>query len=317
MESDLPTGSQTIRGDTSIVKIKHEPTEPTIRNKKVKQERQPLPDLITISDDDDDPVEIVNTSSIQIVVRDDGKVTLKQQHPRVEKTTQLAVDFYLGYYLFKISFPGTEEKNAFARDALFNAAYALNLADIMEKIQTDTAYCDRLAPLLHGRVSSFRLKAKGAADATVMANYGLHGHTEARVTFLITGMRYIYPLSSGPIDPRTGNHGDDMVDTQRPYMSAGIRSTLLHAFFKGSPSAASTAVHSSLNEYRTGHHVQSKFEGNSVQEIYDTHILLLDTLRAKESTVLADLYDILAAETRMGSVAAKPMAMEALALLNL
>jgi hypothetical protein len=52
-------------------------------------------------------------------------------------------------------------------------------------------------------------------------------------------------------------------------------------------------VHSSLNEHRTGHHVQSKFEGNAVQEIYDTHILLLDTLRAKGSTVLADLYDIM------------------------
>ncbi|KAJ7830794.1 hypothetical protein B0H14DRAFT_3143399 [Mycena olivaceomarginata] len=51
-----------------------------------------------------------------------------------------------------------------------------------------------------------------------------------------------------------------------------------------------------------GHHVQSKFEGNSVQEIYDTHILILDKLRTKESTVLADLCDALAAEARLGSV---------------
>ncbi|KAJ7856527.1 hypothetical protein B0H14DRAFT_3642581 [Mycena olivaceomarginata] len=156
-------------------------------------------------------------------------------------------------------------------------------------------------------------------------------------------MWYIYPLSPGPVDPRTGKRGDDVVDTTLPYMTAGIRSTLLHAFFKGSPSVASkysqlfeinkqtgrkevpaamvalggTAVHSWLNEYRTGRHVQSKFEGNSVQEIYDTQILLLNTLRTKQSTVLADLYDALAAETRLGSVAAKPMAMEALALLNL
>ncbi|KAJ7933332.1 hypothetical protein B0H13DRAFT_2307015 [Mycena leptocephala] len=344
MESVPSTGSQLqrIRGDASIVKVKPEPAEPIIRRKQIKQEHQSSPDLIIISDDDDDPVQIVNTSSIQIVIRDDGKVTLKQQHPRVEKTAQLAVDFYLGYYLFKLSFPGTEEKNAFARDALFNAAYTLGLADIMEKIRTETAYCDLLAPILHGRVSTFRLKAKGASDATVTANYSLHGNTKGRVAFLITGMRYIYPLSPGPVDPPREN-ADDVVDTTLPYMTAGIRSTLLHAFFKGSPSVASkysqlfeinkqtgrkevpaamvalggTAVHSSLNEYRTGRHVQSKFEGNSVQEIYNTHILLLSTSQTKQSTVFADLYDALAAETRLGSVAAKPMAMEALALLNL
>ncbi|KAJ7709097.1 hypothetical protein B0H14DRAFT_3172540 [Mycena olivaceomarginata] len=268
--------------------------------------------------------------------------------PRVERTVQLGIDFYLGYYLFKIAFPGTEQKNIFAKDALLNSAFTLRLLDVMERIKTDITYRNLLTPLLHGRASSFRLKAKNASDATVMANYALQGNAEARTGFLITGMRYIYPLSPGPVDPRTGKRGDDVVDTTMPYMAAGIRSTLLLAFFKSSPSVADkyselfetnkdgrkelpasmaalggTAVHSSLNEHRTGHHVQSKFEGNAVQEIYDTHILLLDTLRAKGSTVLADLYDIMhftmfiSAGSRLGSVAAKPMAMEALALLNL
>ncbi|KAJ7883836.1 hypothetical protein B0H14DRAFT_3746078 [Mycena olivaceomarginata] len=105
MESIPSTGSQLqrSRGDASIAKVKPEPAEPIIRRKQIKQEHQSSPDLIIISDDDDDPVQIVNTSCIQIVIRDDGKVTLKQQHPRVEKTAHLAVDFYLGYYLFKLS----------------------------------------------------------------------------------------------------------------------------------------------------------------------------------------------------------------------
>jgi hypothetical protein len=56
-----------------------------------------------------------------------------------------------------------------------------------------------------------------------------------------------------PVDPRTGKRGvsdilvltqlltslkDDVVDTTMPYMAAGIRSTLLLAFFKGSPAVA-------------------------------------------------------------------------------
>ncbi|KAJ6468790.1 hypothetical protein C8R45DRAFT_1167428 [Mycena sanguinolenta] len=340
--STKPHARGKLRDTSSIPKVKREPDELAVHRQHVKKEHQSSSDIISISDSDDDTVPVINASSIQIVFRPDGKVTLKSQHSRVERTVQLGIDFYLGYYLFKLAFPGTEQKNAFALDALLNSAYNLELLDVMEKIRADTMYRNFLTPLLHGRVSSFRLKVKNASDATITGNYALQGNMEARISFLITAMRYIYPLSPGPVDLRTGKRGDDVVDTTKPYMTAGIHSTLLIAFFKGSPSVASkyselfetnkdgrkelpasmvalggTAVHSSLNEHRSGHHVQSKFEGNAVQEIYDTHILVLDKLRAKGSTVLADLYDVMVAESRLGSVAAKPMAMEALALLNL
>ncbi|KAJ7862162.1 hypothetical protein B0H14DRAFT_2575616 [Mycena olivaceomarginata] len=51
---------------------------------------------------------------------EDGKVTLKLQHSRVERTVQLGIDFYLGYYLFKLAFPGTEQKNTFAGIGQYN-----------------------------------------------------------------------------------------------------------------------------------------------------------------------------------------------------
>ncbi|KAJ6459243.1 hypothetical protein C8R45DRAFT_1221410 [Mycena sanguinolenta] len=272
--STKPHARGKLRDTSSIPKVKREPDELAVHRQHVQKEHQSLSDIISISDSDDDTVPVINASSIQIVFRPDGKVTLKSQHSRVERTVQLGIDFYLGYYLFKLAFPGTEQKNPFALDALLNSAYNLELPD--------------------------------------------------------------------PVDLRTGKRGDDVVDTTKPYMTAGIHSTLLIAFFKGSPSVASkyselfetnkdgrkelqasmvalggTAVHSSLNDDRSGHHVQSKFEGNAVQEIYDTHILVLDRLRAKGSTVLVDLYDVMVAESRLGSIAAKPMAMEALALLNL
>ncbi|KAJ7882069.1 hypothetical protein B0H14DRAFT_3857638 [Mycena olivaceomarginata] len=225
-------------------------TSTNLRGWHVGKERQSSPDIISISDSDDDAVQVVDSSSIEIVFRpEDGKVTLTMQHSRVERTVQLGIDFYLGYYLFKIAFPGTEQKNIFALDALLNSAFTLRLSDVMERIKTDTTYRNLLTPL----------------------------DTEGRTGFLITGMRYIYPSSPGPVDPRTGKRGDDVVDTTMPYMAAGIRSTHGQKKLPASMVAlGGTAVHSSLNEHRTGHHVQSKFEGNAVQEIYDTHILLLD-----------------------------------------
>ncbi|KAJ7300953.1 hypothetical protein DFH08DRAFT_1090378 [Mycena albidolilacea] len=206
--STKPQGSGKLHDNSSAPKVKQEPVEPTVRRQHVGKERQSSPDIISISDSDDDGIQVVDSSSIEIVFRpEDGKVTLKMQHSRVERTVQLGIDFYLGYYLFKIAFPGTEQKNIFAKDALSNSAFTLRLLDVMERIKTDTTYRNLLTPLLHGRASSFRLKAKNASDATVMANYALQGNAEARTGFLITGMRYIYPLSPGPVDPRTGKRG--------------------------------------------------------------------------------------------------------------
>ncbi|KAJ6497171.1 hypothetical protein C8R47DRAFT_335343 [Mycena vitilis] len=290
------------------------------------------------SDSDDDGVQVIEPSDIDVVVRTDGKVGLKQQRPRVEKTVQLAVDFFLSYYLFLAFFPTSEEKTVFTLDALVNAAHTHNFDDIKKRL------CPRclLAPMLHGRVSNFRLKAKTAADAIVVSDYDLKINIEARVMFLLEGMRYIHVLVPGAIDPKTGRPGADVIQKDTAFMAGGIKTTLMNAFFKGSPSlaqkysnlfetgvngrkkmprcmvaAGATAVHTSLNEYRTGYHIKTTFDGNHLHEIYETHLLLIDTLVAANSTLLEDLYTSLTQGSRLAAVAGRPIAKEALALLGL
>ncbi|KAJ7690495.1 hypothetical protein B0H17DRAFT_1134305 [Mycena rosella] len=337
-------GTSSSSSGTPRVQVKREDKAhalpPAPRRPGLKQESTINVDYDDQSSDDD--VQIVEAPDISIV-RIDGKVGLKSQHPRVEKTVILAIDYYLGYYLWINAFPSSEEKNKFARDAYLNAAVNLNHHDIKEKLLHEDEYVDSLAHLLHGRISTFRLKAKSAAEMTVITNYALTEQgNEDRVIFLVTGMRYLYPLSTGATDPKTGKPGADVVVKGRGYMSQGIRATLSNAFFKGSPSVASkyanlfkvnkdgrkevpaamvalggTAIHAALNDHRSGQHVASKFEGNTLQEVYDTHIFLLGKMVEANSTVLADLYDSLVDGSRLGAVAGKPMAMEALAILGL
>ncbi|KAJ6480240.1 hypothetical protein C8R45DRAFT_1100833 [Mycena sanguinolenta] len=88
-----------------------------------------------------------------------------------------------------------------------------------------------------------------------------------------------------------------------PDMTAGIHSTLLITFFRGLPSVASK--YSEL------------FETNKDDRKELPASIGIARLRTKGSTVLADLYDVMVAESSLGPLAAKPMAMEALALLNL
>ncbi|KAJ6517026.1 hypothetical protein DFH09DRAFT_1099207 [Mycena vulgaris] len=303
--------------------------------------RSSSPEVIEIDESSDDDVQVYNNNDIQLVITD-RKIGLKQQHPRVEKTAQLGVDYYLGYYLWKKAFPSTEQKTNFAFDALVNAAHTLRFEDIKKRLMIDATYRTSLGSVLHGRVSAFRLKAKTATDMTVVGNHGLRGNTEDRVTFLIAGMCYLYPLSRGGIDPKSGKPGPDVIDNERPYLAEGITNALSQAFFKGTPSIASkyselfvagnpkdpkgrkqvpasmvALVHASLNEYRSGRHLASKFEGNSLQEIYNTHLLLLDTICKSGKLVLEDLYTIVTEGSHLSDVARKPMAMEALALLGI
>ncbi|KAJ7648409.1 hypothetical protein B0H17DRAFT_1215675 [Mycena rosella] len=299
-------------------------------------------EIIEIEESDDsDDIQIYDNADISLVVKD-RKVGLKQQHPRVEKTMQVGIDYYLSYYLFKTAFPSTGEKNNFSADALVNGAHQLGFEDVKARLLRDEKYLELAGSVLHARVSSFRLKAKTAADMTVGSSYGLRGNTEDRVAWLIQGMRYLYPLTPGGIDPRTAKPGPEIVNNTRGFLSEGITMVISQAFFKGTPSIASkyahlfvtnengnkevpaamaalggTAVHASLTEHRSGHHVPSKFEGNTLQEIYDTQLLLLEKLSDAGSPVLELLYTSVTEGNGLGNVAKKPMAMEALAILGL
>ncbi|KAJ6527829.1 hypothetical protein B0H19DRAFT_1385404 [Mycena capillaripes] len=346
-----PSGARSALSAPSTSKVKIEDVARPITHPRVKTEvlNRKLPfssspsDVIIISGDesDDDEVQLVDSSNIEVVIFE-HEVGLKKQHPRVEKTLQFAVEYFLGYYIFRCSFPSTEQKHVFAGDALLNAAHRLELLDVRQRLMTDNPYRNLLAPLLHARASTFRLKAKVAAELTVVTNYGLRKNTEPRVVFPTTGMRYIYPLSLGPIDPTTGLPGPDLVDNSRPYMVEGIHAPLSQAFFKSEPSIASkhselfptneetgqtelpapmvalvaTAVHASLNEHRTGRHVPSKFDSSALVEVYDTHMLILNKLQKSNSSVLADPYTEMVSGSRLGNIATKPMALQALAVLG-
>ncbi|KAJ6453293.1 hypothetical protein C8R47DRAFT_1083453 [Mycena vitilis] len=130
-------------------------------------------------------------------------------------------------YLFKHFFPSTEEKNIFTLDALVNAAHSLQVEDIKKRLLTDPDYVDSLAPV-----------CKIPSDVTVVTNYALKTNVEARVQFLLEGMRYIY---AGAIDGEPGVripllNDADVIQKGTAYTSEGFKATILNAFFRGTPS---------------------------------------------------------------------------------
>ncbi|KAJ7222720.1 hypothetical protein C8J57DRAFT_1253669 [Mycena rebaudengoi] len=236
-------------------------------------------DIIKIDDDDEEPQ--AYDADICIIVTD-RKVGLKNQNTHVAKVGQLGIDYYLGFYVFIHSFPDGIQKTAFSRDALLNAAHALNHADIIAMLSnpTNTDYIDLFSTLLHRVCSSTNCKE--------------------RVKFLMEAIGYIYPLCVG----------NDIPDIEKVYTTPGITSALRH-FFKGSPSLVDkyselfTTGPSSKKQVPQSmvalggmaisiYHSLLPFLTDKWQEIYKMHILVLEQIREKSlqryQALLGDLF---------------------------
>ncbi|KAJ7284771.1 hypothetical protein C8J57DRAFT_1497658 [Mycena rebaudengoi] len=230
---------------------------------------------------------------------------LPSDNTHVAKVGQLRIDYYLGFYVFIHSFPDGIQKTAFSHDALLNAAHALNHADIIAALSnpTNTDYIDLFSTLLHARVSSFRLKAKTSTDLMVV----------------------VHKLQ-----------GNDIPDVEKVYTTPGITSALRH-FFKGSPLLADkyselfTTGPSSKKQVPQSmvalgstaisiYHSLLPFLTDKWQEIYETHILVLEQIHEKSpqrhQALLGDLFMSLLGSHLTG-ISSKPIAREALTLLGL
>ncbi|KAF8169698.1 hypothetical protein K438DRAFT_1983084 [Mycena galopus ATCC 62051] len=96
-------------------------------------------------------------------------------------------------------------------------------------------------------------------------------------------------IEARAIDPETGQPGADVVQRGAP--------SLAQKYARLMVAIAGTAIHALLSKYRTKYHVSTKFVGNS--------------------TMLEDLFTFLTQGSRLAAVSARPIAVEALAVVGL
>ncbi|KAK6988272.1 hypothetical protein R3P38DRAFT_3444387, partial [Favolaschia claudopus] len=228
-------------------------------------------------------------------------------------------------------------KNQFALDALTNAAFDQDFQNIHHRISTDTDYCEGLASVLAGRISTFRRGAKDAAVAAIFRQYAVQQDCAGLVGRLLAGQSYIYPHHPDKVNPRDHQvevrgscairHGQAI--GSQPYEHPGVAAVIGAAFFKGSNSIAEkieamfprheghleitkpmlalacAGIHDVLNDYSTGEYKDTKFEGSRVQDIYDVHILMLDHIETKNPDRFHDLMASIFTAASRGSSLAK------------
>ncbi|KAF7354384.1 hypothetical protein MVEN_01127200 [Mycena venus] len=200
-------------------------------------------------------------------------------------------------------------KTRFAFDSLSRSARDQNFTSIHWRLLNDEAYREGLSTVLSGRISTFRGNVKTMAECVIYGKYGVQQNCAVLVGRLLAGQSYIYPHKPDKINPRTNlievvQFGQ--ADGKRPYEHEAIPA-VVSGFFKGSnPIAeriqalferneagnyeatqqmvalACAGIHSVLEDFSTGEYKRSNFDGSQVQDIYNVHIVLLETIKEEK-----------------------------------
>ncbi|KAJ7333946.1 hypothetical protein DFH08DRAFT_1019750 [Mycena albidolilacea] len=273
---------------------------------RVKLEPQDAAFVPGIKRESEDRAQIEDDNNIDIRYNSRDTVNLKDQHRDVGKTCQLGLDYYFGFHLTRNSYPDVPLKTQFAFDSLSRSAHDQNFTSIHWRLLNDEAYREGLATVLFGRISTFRGNVKAVAESIIYGKYGVQQDCAGLVGRLIAGQSYIYPHKPDKLNPRTNLIEFGQADCKRPYEHEAIPA-VVGGFFKGNNSIveriqamlerneagnyeatqpmvaiACAGIHSVLDDHSTGEYKRSNFDGSRVQDIYDVHILLLETIKEEK-----------------------------------
>ncbi|KAI1785051.1 hypothetical protein LXA43DRAFT_1119318, partial [Ganoderma leucocontextum] len=168
-----------------------------------------------------------------------------------------------------------------------------------QRLNTDYEF---LRSLIGIRTSTIRLAVKRVADAHVVAHYNINpGNAIGRVRDLFEWMMYIYPFT----DQADGGRS---VPWAKPYIHPCVVAVLRAAFVNPGPHSmltdhpeifasthanrpeeteiptvmaalVATAIHAAISEWRLGFHKPASFSADAFIDIYNEHMIILNTAK--------------------------------------
>ncbi|KAJ7226163.1 hypothetical protein GGX14DRAFT_386836 [Mycena pura] len=257
-------------------------------------------------DDDVETQSFDDTDDISLVPNARGTINLRAQRPKPQKTLGLGLDYFLAHLIHESFYPDVPDRARFILNALTTAANDLNYADVAAEIARDTPngrilseYGEGLGSVLHGRTSTTRRPAKHAAETNMFSSYGVQNESHALIGRLQKGQAFIYPHKASTIDPTSQTINPGRPETNKPYLHPGVTAVVADTFFNGRklaeriattfvPNAhgnleatapmvaiSCAAIYDTFEDWKTGVHKPTDFEGKRVQDAYELHHILL------------------------------------------
>ncbi|KAJ7186353.1 hypothetical protein GGX14DRAFT_581110 [Mycena pura] len=237
-------------------------------------------------DDDVETQSFDDTDDISLVPNARGTINLRAQRPKPQKTLGLGLDYFLAHLIHESFYPDVPDRARFILNALTTAANDLNYADVAAEIARDTPngrilseYGEGLGSVLHGRTSTTRRPAKHAAETNMFSSYGVQNESHALIGRLQKGQAFIYPHKASTIDPTSQTINPGRPETNKPYLHPATTFVPnAHGNLEATApmvAISCAAIYDTFEDWKTGVHKPTDFEGKRVQDAYELHHILL------------------------------------------
>ncbi|KAI0055019.1 hypothetical protein BV25DRAFT_1843250 [Artomyces pyxidatus] len=250
-----------------------------------------------------------------------GRPTLAGQFTRVANViSYICATEVLKFVCFQDAFPLADDRVPLYRTALMKGARATKSRTIHARLESDSAYVEKMAIIPEGRVSIFRGKVRDKAAAGVKMHYRFssfpaHDFTNI-IGKLLEDRRHIFP----------GDAVKKTIEDGRPYCHSSLIYIIHESFFGGNPvkkfpveyyplsprtkkrqlpksmvALAATANEAALMAYRMGPTaVKIAFYGDTFDNVYSVHIATLDSILEDDEEIydglMTYLYEQVAGE---------------------
>ncbi|KAK7687240.1 hypothetical protein QCA50_009745 [Cerrena zonata] len=166
-----------------------------------------------------------------------GKLSIKQQHPRLRACLHQAIDQTLKYLFFVQAFPLLPEKKRCYREALLGAARTNEDGDIEQELKSNKEYSNWLATVLDAHVNNIKSQCKSIARNKVVEFYRLDTRSQTACKERVAYLQQRLPdyLFTFPEDPKGGK-----ADTGKPFLHPMIIYILANQ--GSSPATAATLL---------------------------------------------------------------------------
>ncbi|KAJ7058989.1 hypothetical protein C8F01DRAFT_1255404 [Mycena amicta] len=244
----------------------------------------------------------------KLVLNGRGGLNLQEQPDPVQDVLRLALAYNTGFHLTKGVYVPHAIKVGYAGDALTRAARDMDDVEMMSRLEDDR-YRSLCSSLLFQRFGNVLTSFKTAADPTVNGQYDISHHMAATAQEHLKGVMYIFAKTPDTIDRMTGTIIPGKADPKKSYEHPALVQVIATACFKRGKlgqvpigeqimqrlpthdgqievpapmlAIAATAIHSSIDDWKTGAHVASNFDSGRFVDAYNTHLNLLDEIHVK------------------------------------
>ncbi|KAJ7055464.1 hypothetical protein C8F01DRAFT_1319194 [Mycena amicta] len=227
---------------------------------------------------------------------------LQEQHFPVGDVLRLAQGYNAGFHFVKGVWGPHAIKVGYAGDALNRAAGDLQRTEFIARL-ADDRYRGLCSSLLYQRFGNVLTLFKDAAVPTVNRTYLISHHMGDAAKDLLKCLAYIYTKSPDTFDPATGLIVVNPTP-KKAYENPAILQVITNACFTKSTigkqimqrlprhegqiempaplvAIAAAAIHSAIDDWKTGAHLKTTFDSRRLLDTYNTHVGLLGELLAK------------------------------------